>query len=65
MNDFDRSLELELRKLLDPVVATPAPPRGRIKGVRRPVLAVEAPLVLVAIPVVESATVPVVPAAQL
>jgi hypothetical protein len=27
MNDFDRFLDLQLRRMLDPVVATPAPPR--------------------------------------
>ena len=29
MNDFDRLLEIKLRRLLDPVSATPAPPRGK------------------------------------
>ena len=29
MNDFDRFLEFELRQMLDPVVASGAPPRRR------------------------------------
>lgn len=42
MNDFDRLLENKLRKMLDPVVATPAPPRGqRPSKSRKPVLRVE------------------------
>lgn len=32
MNDFDKFLDLQLRNMLDRIVATPAPPRGR----RRP-----------------------------
>ncbi len=65
MNDFDKFLDAKLRQMLDPVVATPAPPRGRAKGTRRPVLAVEIPLE--AIPALEPAvvTVPVVAAPQL
>jgi len=44
MNDFDRLLEMRLRLLLDPVVATRPPmPRGRSKRVRKPLLAVVAP----------------------
>jgi hypothetical protein len=44
MNDFDQVLELKLRQLLDPVVATQAPPRGsRRRRARRPVLSVEVP----------------------
>ena len=35
MNDFDRRLELELARLLDRVVRTPAPPR-RGRPVNRP-----------------------------
>lgn len=57
MNDFDRFLVLELREMLDPVVATPAPRRRS----RRPdarisiVVAAEAPIDLAAeaIPAVE------------
>ena len=56
MNDFDEYLETELRHMLDPVVATPAPRRtGPRVTVRRPILAVEAPIEVAAeaIPVVE------------
>ncbi len=44
MNDFDRFLVLELRQMLDPVVATPAPSRRRRRPDARPsiVLSVEA-----------------------
>ena len=65
MNDFDRFLVLELKEMLDPVVATPAPRRRS----RRPearlsiVMALEAPIDLAAeaIPAVEplAVTVPV------
>jgi hypothetical protein len=37
MNDFDRRLEVELARLLDRVVRTPAPPR-RTRSGRRPVV---------------------------
>jgi hypothetical protein len=37
MNDFDRLLELELARMLDSVVRTPAPPRGSPPG-RQPVV---------------------------
>ena len=37
MNDFDRLLELELARMLDGVVRTPAPPRSSPPG-RRPVV---------------------------
>jgi hypothetical protein len=37
MNDFDRLLELELTRMLDSVVRTPAPPRSSRPG-RRPVV---------------------------
>lgn len=41
MNDFDRLLEVRLRQMLDPVVATrPPTPRGRSKRTREPRLAV-------------------------
>jgi hypothetical protein len=64
MNDFDQFLELQLRHMLDPVVATSAPARrSRRTKARRPILAVEAPIDLAveAIPVVEpvAVTVPV------
>lgn len=40
MNDFDRLLEFELRRMLDPVVASRVPPRkGRSKGKGAPFLA--------------------------
>jgi hypothetical protein len=32
MNDFDRLLELELARMLDGVVRTPAPPRSSPRG---------------------------------
>jgi hypothetical protein len=54
MNDFDKFLELQLRAMLDPVVATPPPPRkSRRPKPRRLILAVEAPIELApeAIPV--------------
>ncbi|HSS93987.1 MAG TPA: hypothetical protein VLR46_08350 [Candidatus Dormibacteraeota bacterium] len=34
MNEFDRQLESDLKRLLDRVVRTPAPPRGRRPGDR-------------------------------
>jgi hypothetical protein len=60
MNDFDRFLEIELRRILDPVASAPAPTRRRRKGL--PLLAVmAAPLELAAgaISAVEPAVVPV------
>lgn len=64
MNDFDRFLTLQLRDMLDPVVATPAPPRkGRRPRARQPFLAIAATIELApeAISAVEPgmATVPV------
>ena len=51
MNDFDQILELKLRQMLDPVVASPPPLRRRDnKRFRRPILAVE-PVSLEAVPV--------------
>jgi hypothetical protein len=42
MNDFDTVLELRLRHLLDPVVATQPPiRRGRASRAQRPILRVE------------------------
>ncbi|HEY8953776.1 MAG TPA: hypothetical protein VIP78_14605 [Candidatus Dormibacteraeota bacterium] len=32
MDEFDRLLEFELRRMLDPVVASPAPARRRVRG---------------------------------
>ena len=68
MNDFDRYLELELRSMLDPVVATPPPSRkGRLSRPQKPILtivtaAVEHPAD--GIPVIEPAVVTIpVPAA--
>jgi hypothetical protein len=47
MNDFDRLLDVQLRHMLDPVVATPAPPRrGRHPRAGRPILAVIASIEL-------------------
>lgn len=44
MNDFDRLLEIKLRQMLDPVVATRPPTRrGPFQGTPTPLLAVEAP----------------------
>ena len=60
MNDFDQILELKLREMLDPVVASPPPRRRRDKRFRRPILAVE-PVSLEAVPV----AVPVVSAPPL
>ncbi|HKC19629.1 MAG TPA: hypothetical protein VKE27_08345 [Candidatus Dormibacteraeota bacterium] len=56
MNDFDKFLELKLRHMLDPVVATPAPTRkSRRRRARLLVLTLEAPVEFAAevIPVVE------------
>ena len=58
MNDFDRFLELELREMLDPVVATAAP-RRRVNG--SPLLTIVPPEVE-AIVVVEPVVVSVQPA---
>ncbi len=61
MNDFDQILELKLRQMLDPVVASPPPARGRRdKRLRRPILAVE-PVSLEVVPI----AVPVASAPQL
>jgi hypothetical protein len=56
MNEFDRFLERNLRRMLDPVVEAPPPARGR----RKPVLAVIPPAIG---PTVEPVpvTVPVTP----
>jgi len=54
MNDFDSVLELRLKHLLDPVVAT-VPPSRRGRRPRRPILTVESAgveFVVEAIPIV-------------
>ena len=43
MNDFDRFLETQLRRMLDPVVTTRPPTRGRGHRAPDPILAVEPP----------------------
>jgi len=56
MNDFDRTLELELRQLLDPVVASTPPARRGSKRAEKPILAiVKASIepIVVAIPAME------------
>jgi len=62
MNDFDRLLEHKLRQMLDPVVATPAPPRReRPTKSRRPLLMVETgsrAVVVEAIPVIVAVPAP-------
>ncbi len=46
MNDFDRFLEVQLRKMLDPVAMSRPPARGgRRERVRKPILAI-APAVI-------------------
>jgi len=45
MNDFDRRLEAELARMLDPVARTPAPPRRR-RPRGRPVLKLFSPSAL-------------------
>ena len=64
MNDFDRLLQIELRQMLDPVVAAAAPTRrGRPKRRRFALGALTSPVELVAgsLPAVEAVpvTVPV------
>jgi hypothetical protein len=56
MNDFDRYLEFQLRRMLDPVVAVRPPRRKGLKESPKPVLAVDVArveLVAEAVPVVE------------
>ena len=60
MNDFDSVLELRLKHLLDPVVAT-LPPAKRGRRPRRPILTVGSAgieFVVEAIPVVEPVATP-------
>lgn len=64
MNDFDRLLQIELQRMLDPVVATPAPTRRGQPVRKRPafrVLTSGVDLVAGVLPAVEPApvTVPV------
>lgn len=62
MNDFDQFLELKLRHMLDPIVATAAPARrSRRRRAPRPVLHVEPPVEFAteAITTVEPVPVPV------
>ncbi|HSP10290.1 MAG TPA: hypothetical protein VLU92_11930 [Candidatus Dormibacteraeota bacterium] len=40
MNDFDRFLQIKLRQMLDPVVATPPPTRNGRRKRNRPALRV-------------------------
>lgn len=61
MNDYDRFLESELRRMLDPVVAARVPKRGRRNSRGRPslvVLTATDPAAEV-FPVVEAVAVPV------
>ena len=60
MNDFESVLELRLKHLLDPVVAS-APPARRGRKPRVPILTVESEgieLAVEAIPVIEPVAVP-------
>ncbi len=64
MNDFDRFLESELRRILDPVAASGAPRRARRMSSGSPLLSVvTAPIELVAeaLPVVEPGAIPAQP----
>jgi hypothetical protein len=69
MNDFDRYLELQLRRMLDPVVVTRPPRRKGLKESPRLLLAVDVArveLVAEAVPVVEPVVaLPVAPARAL
>ena len=67
MNDFDQFLELKLGEMLDPIVATKAPPRGsRGRRARRPTLTLEVPAVeLAEVITAEPAVVPVAATPQL
>jgi hypothetical protein len=64
MNDFDRYLEAQLRRMLDPVVATRPPTRGRGRKAPEPSLAVEPPALVPAVETVP-VTVAATPLAQL
>ena len=61
MNEFDRFLEFELRQMLDPVVSSGAPRRGKRRK-DSPTLVIVSPpkeLAVETIPVAESVAVPV------
>jgi hypothetical protein len=61
MNDFDKFLDLQLRRMLDRVVATPAPPRGsRRPKARKLILAVEASIETGALGAASPQAIPVV-----
>ena len=60
MNEFDRLLETQLRRMLDPVVAIKPPVRGRRQKAPEPILPLEPPDLL---PAIE--TIPVTPLPQL
>ena len=64
MNDFDRFLDFELRQMLDPVVSSGAPRRGKRRKDTPTLVIVTAPkeLAVETIPVVESVAVSVRPA---
>jgi hypothetical protein len=65
MNDFDRYLEVELRQMLDPVVAAGAPRRWMRMASGIPlqtVVTVPVELVAEALPAVQTLAVPVQPA---
>ncbi len=49
MNEFDRFLETQLRRMLDPVVATQPPVRGRRQKAPELILAVEPPELVLAV----------------
>ena len=49
MNEFDRFLETQLRRMLDPVVASRPPARGRRQKAPELILAVEPPELVLAV----------------
>ena len=59
MNDFDRFLETQLRRMLDPVVATQPPGRGRRREAGEPVIVVLDQTELVAAPDVVPVAIPI------
>lgn len=64
MDEFDRFLEIGLRELLDPVVATEPPTRRGRRESRQLILAVAAPAIELAVETIAVAE-PVVPARTL
>jgi len=64
MNDFDRFLETQLRRMLDPVVDTRPPARGRGHRAPEPSLAVKPPELVAAVEAVP-VTIAVTPLSQL